>query len=1493
MTISVSANNARVRYTATSSQTAFAIPFEFTDNDEITVFVATTALVAAAERGQGTGSTEYGISGGGGATGAIAFVTGITQGHIVTIVRDIPIERTTDFTAGTTINRAALNTQLDNITAMIGDLKDKSDRAIRLQPYDSEITLFLPTINNRAGKIFGFDTNGNLTADTSANFDISLDDVVTNTLTMTGNANSKINLTAVLDSQILTNGAVLNIKSTKGSNTATMTLDGSTTYGIDFNAGNKAIRMQDATLFSSTAEVTGALTAPLIVSQTGGSITLQPTGNQVFIKGTGGQQRITFHNPAAPSMEFTGDSSIIGSGTFLLDVAGDITLDAAGDQIFFKDNGALRLTFNIGAAGTSIECPSELIIKSTANNDISLQSGGGQVNIIGTSGQARLQFDNAASPTMKYSQNSNTTTLGVVDPTGTRTLLLPNESGTIHSSGGATAHTNITVSTDGKVQFRDSAIYIQSGADGHLDLVADTEIQIAATTVNVDGLMDVSGNLSVGGNLDVTGTIDFSDSSITNVGSINLDRIANDGGAGITLDSSVAITIDSANGQNIFKQNGSTRLTFVTASSGIQSLTSAGIFSLIATGDINLRPNGGQLYVLNNSGGDNFQFNTGSSPTLGIHQNSNVTNLGLVNPTATRTLLLPDASDTLVGKATTDTLTNKTLSSAILTSPTITGSLNMSDVSITNVGSIALDTITNDGTDITLDSSGDIVLDAAGDQIFFKDDGNTRLTFNVGASGTSIQSASELTIKATSSDISLQAEGGQVNILGTSGQQRILFDNAASATMQYFQNSNITKLGVVNPTGTRTLLLPDASDTLVGKATTDTLTNKTLTSPKINENVVVTSTATELNLLDGVTSTTAELNILDGVTSTAAELNILDGVTSTAAELNILDGVTSTAAELNILDGVTSTAAELNALDGITAVVGELNALDIGSTAVGTAVASKAVILDSNKDYTGIRNLTMTGTLDLATVEFNSLSGTGSVAITDILDEDNLASNSATKLATQQSIKAYVDANAGGGGETLTEILSNGNRTTTNEKIEFRDAAIFINSSADGQLDIVADTEIQIAATTIDINGAINASGQIIAASLDISGNIDVDGTTNLDVVDIDGAVNMATTLLVTGNVDFNGNLDVDGTTNLDVIDVDGAANFAADVTFANGSDIITSTAGDFNFRAGATAGESIQSGGNQNTVVGNEAGNALTTGDFNAFFGYQAGDLFTTGGATTFIGTKAGNRTTGSVNDNSAFGGFALFFNTTGNGGTAVGRSCLAQNTTGIYNTAVGAFTLDANTTANQSTAMGAFALSAASGSGNVAFGYNAGGAVTSGTNNIFLGLEAGLSGSPGGNITTASNEIGLGDERITAANIQVDWTVASDQRDKTDFTALDLGLDFVKALAPVTYKWDKRSKYGDKSADDYDLNAQTPDGTHKEDWLDIGFKAQEVQALEEAAGYTTAAKKNLTVSTTSDGKQMGLQYSKFVPILVKAIQELSAKNDALVARITTLEGA
>jgi len=83
----------------------------------------------------------------------------------------------------------------------------------------------------------------------------------------------------------------------------------------------------------------------------------------------------------------------------------------------------------------------------------------------------------------------------------------------------------------------------------------------------------------------------------------------------------------------------------------------------------------------------------------------------------------------------------------------------------------------------------------------------------------------------------------------------------------------------------------------------------------------------------------------------------IGSATITEAELEILDGATVTTAELNILDGVTSTAAELNLLDGSTA---------------GTVVASKAVVVDGNKDASGFRNVTATGTVQGAEVTATS-----------------------------------------------------------------------------------------------------------------------------------------------------------------------------------------------------------------------------------------------------------------------------------------------------------------------------------------------------------------------------------------------------------------------------------------------------------------------------------------------------------------------------------------
>jgi hypothetical protein len=83
---------------------------------------------------------------------------------------------------------------------------------------------------------------------------------------------------------------------------------------------------------------------------------------------------------------------------------------------------------------------------------------------------------------------------------------------------------DILVASTEKLQFRDTAIYINSSTDGQLDLVADTEIQIAATTIDINGNADISGNLGIGGNLTVTGTTTFNGGTLT-LGDADTDNI--------------------------------------------------------------------------------------------------------------------------------------------------------------------------------------------------------------------------------------------------------------------------------------------------------------------------------------------------------------------------------------------------------------------------------------------------------------------------------------------------------------------------------------------------------------------------------------------------------------------------------------------------------------------------------------------------------------------------------------------------------------------------------------------------------------------------------------------------------------------------------------------------------------------------------------------------------------------------------------------------------
>ncbi len=223
----------------------------------------------------------------------------------------------------------------------------------------------------------------------------------------------------------------------------------------------------------------------------------------------------------------------------------------------------------------------------------------------------------------------------------------------------------------------------------------------------------------------------------------------------------------------------------------------------------------------------------------------------------------------------------------------------------------------------------------------------------------------------------------------------------------------------------------------------------------------ITSTAAELNILDGVTATAAEINLLDGVTSTTAELNILDGVTSTAAELNILDGVTATATEINLLDGVTSTTAELNILDGVTASATDINLID-GITN-GTVIASKAIVTDSNKDITGGRNITISGELDAATLDIS-----GDADIDGTLEADAITIQG---IALSETIADTVGA----------MVTSN---TETNIAVTFNDS--------DNTLDFVIGTLNQDTTGNAATATALETARTIHGVSFDGTANIDL-----------------------------------------------------------------------------------------------------------------------------------------------------------------------------------------------------------------------------------------------------------------------------------------------------------------------------------------------------------------------------------------------------------------
>lgn len=195
-----------------------------------------------------------------------------------------------------------------------------------------------------------------------------------------------------------------------------------------------------------------------------------------------------------------------------------------------------------------------------------------------------------------------------------------------------------------------------------------------------------------------------------------------------------------------------------------------------------------------------------------------------------------------------------------------------------------------------------------------------------------------------------------------------------------------------------------------------------------------------------------------------------------------------------------------------------------------------------------------------------------------------------------------------------------------------------------------------------------------------------------------------------------------------------------------------------------------------------------------------------------------------------------------------------------------------------------------------NTLVGSNAGRNQTAGSGNILIGHYAASSSTyPGGNITTGSYNLVLGTTAIQNAHVQVDWTINSDERDKTEITDFSHGLNFIKTLRPVTYKWDKRVNYlteEQKYDPDFDISSIVRDGTHKESQLEVGLIAQEVIDSEKKIGYCTGSDTDLFANIKTGDENYGLRYGRLVVPLINAVKELSAQVEALTAKVEALEG-
>ena len=274
------------------------------------------------------------------------------------------------------------------------------------------------------------------------------------------------------------------------------------------------------------------------------------------------------------------------------------------------------------------------------------------------------------------------------------------------------ADTALLLNSSRQLQFGDSGTYIHQSADGVLDLVSDTEIEINATTIDMNGAAELSGNLTLGAQLRMPDNTEhkilISDGTSYEekaVGDLSeISTVANDdvflavdtsGGGLKKIQRSVIVSGLAAGTMTDVVDDTSPQL------GGDLDMNSRDIVTT-SNATIDLAPDGtGTVVVRGNTNSGRIVFNCESNShgqTVASQPHS---------ASVTNTMLLPAGADsTLVSLVSTDTLTNKTLTTPVIAE-------------------------IDNSADITLDAGADIVLDAAGGNIEFKDAGTLQLTIDM------------------------------------------------------------------------------------------------------------------------------------------------------------------------------------------------------------------------------------------------------------------------------------------------------------------------------------------------------------------------------------------------------------------------------------------------------------------------------------------------------------------------------------------------------------------------------------------------------------------------------------------------------------------------------------------------------------------------------------------------------------------------------------------